>query len=311
MDKRIEFIYRIAWSSKAKKNACYIFYFAHNFQGNTEENFILLLRSIIKNLPKPKSKKADKGLIALYIDKRDDIKEDKLFMEIDTDSGKRGYVLFEKPFLVKSTNLTPGIITVDILSYLMSWQVLNPDEYSNYLKKKGILHSAGRGWYSLLGDKLYLDREPVREVVSIIRDNFPGLKFSCWSTEQLKDFFLHIPFDFLTFVYVEREFMEYVRELLEERKYTVYKNPSQKEAGKFISVKERTIILRPFARIRNEMTEFASIEKILVDLYREIYRLNLMDMEEYKNILQSVARNYVINMSKFLDYAYERKMKKT
>ena len=186
----------------------------------------------------------------------------------------------------------------------------NLKAYLNYLKKKGILHSAGRGWYSLLGDKLYLDREPVREVVSIIRDNFPGLKFSCWSTEQLKDFFLHIPFDFLTFVYVEREFMEYVRELLEERKYTVYKNPSQKEAGKFISVKERTIILRPFARIRNEMTEFASIEKILVDLYREIYRLNLMDMEEYKNILQSVARNYVINMSKFLDYAYERKMKK-
>ncbi|HEC78691.1 MAG TPA: hypothetical protein ENI34_06065 [candidate division WOR-3 bacterium] len=129
VEKRITFIYKIAKSSKAKKNARYTFYFAYNFKGKIKDNYILLLKSIGRNLPKPSSRKGDKRLIALYMDKRNDVKENELFLEINEIFKQRDYFLFEKPFLVDSTNLTPGIIIVDVLSYLMSWKVLSSDDF--------------------------------------------------------------------------------------------------------------------------------------------------------------------------------------
>lgn len=51
-------------------------------------------------------------------------------MECNKKLEERGYILLEKPLLLTSSNLTPGIVTVDILSYLKSWDVLNPKECS-------------------------------------------------------------------------------------------------------------------------------------------------------------------------------------
>jgi len=55
--KRIDFIHKIAESSKTKRNACYTFYFAYTFGGNNTENYVLLLRSVLNSIPKPPAKK--------------------------------------------------------------------------------------------------------------------------------------------------------------------------------------------------------------------------------------------------------------
>ncbi len=156
VEKRIDFVYKIAESSRAKRNARYTFYFAYTFRGNNTENYNLLLRCMLKDIPKPPNKRGDKNLIALYIDGRDDLKEQRLFMECNEELKNRGYFLLEKPLLVFSSNLTPGIVTVDILSYLKSWDILNPAESSLF--------------YSELSDNNKKKLEIIREIISSLKN---------------------------------------------------------------------------------------------------------------------------------------------
>lgn len=56
--------------------------------------------------------------------------------------------------------------------------------YLNQAVKQGIIHDAGRGWYSLLSERVKLDRQPVGKLVRLIEKKFPLLDFHCWSTAQ-------------------------------------------------------------------------------------------------------------------------------
>jgi len=54
---------------------------------------------------------------------------------------------------------------------------------------------------------------------------------------------------------------------------------------------------------------FASIEKLIVDLYMETKKIGLLDKKEFKRITKNVLNNYRINLSKMLDYAHNRKIR--
>jgi hypothetical protein len=146
--------------------------------------------------------------------------------------------------------------------------------------------------------------------MKLLLEKFPLLKFSCWSTEQLKGFFHHLPNQFVTFIYVENDFLSTLKDFLMENNYNVYLNPSKIEAEKFIELKTKTIILKPsiVSRVSNENNS-AKIEKILVDLFMEIKKISLIDKEEYKKIISNIIFDYRINIAKMLDYAHNRKMK--
>ena len=61
----------------------------------------------------------------LILDSRDDISPEEVLKKVESIIQAKGCLLFERPFIVKSSNYTPGIITVDILSYISSWFILN------------------------------------------------------------------------------------------------------------------------------------------------------------------------------------------
>lgn len=189
----------------------------------------------------------------------------------------------------------------------IKFSLKNLKSYLYILKKQGVIHSAGRGWYSVIKKELILDTKAVERIVTIIKKEFPEIKFSCWSTEQLKEFFHHVPFVFLIFVYTEKDFLVYLKELLEDKEFNVYENPLKKEAEKFLSQKENTVILRSSIKSRAKIEgTYSKIEKVLVDLYLERQKLNLMDKEEYKRILRKILEIYRINMAEMLDYANRR-----
>jgi len=185
----------------------------------------------------------------------------------------------------------------------------NLKNYLYSLRKEKYLSSAGRAWYSKLKRHLNIEKTPVKKIVKIIKENFPQLQFSCWSNEQLRNFYHHIPFLFINFVYVSTEFMEYVKEVLEENDYTVYLNPKKQDAEKLSFKSKRIIIIRPYVRIRQKVGHYASIEKILVDLHIESKKLNLMDEKEYERIVVNIMENYLLNIAIMLDYADERNVK--
>jgi len=182
--------------------------------------------------------------------------------------------------------------------------------YLYLFKKNELIYTAGRGWYSNVKKIFELDTKSVEKLIRLIKDNLPLLEFSCWSTEQLKGFFQHLPTQFVTFIYTDKDFLQSVKDFLIENVYNVYLNPYKIEAEKFIELKTQTIILRPSmsSRIPKEKN-WAKIEKILVDLFMEKKKIGFIDEEEYKRIFSNVIISYRINIAEMLDYSHHRKIK--
>jgi hypothetical protein len=183
-------------------------------------------------------------------------------------------------------------------------------KYLYLLKKNEVLYPAGRGWYSNIQKEFELNIESTKKIIKLLIEKFPLLEFSCWNTEQLKGFFHHLPTQFITFIYTDKDFLQSVKDFLIENNYNVYLNPYKIEAEKFVELKTQTIILRPSmsSRIPKEKNQ-AKIEKILVDLFMEMKKITLIDKDEYIKIVSNIVLNYRINMAEMLDYADRREVK--
>ena len=183
-------------------------------------------------------------------------------------------------------------------------------KYLYLLKRENVIYGAGRGWYSTIKEEFVLDTKPVEEIRALIKDKFQLLDFSCWGTEQIKGFFHHLPSQFVTFVYADKDFLQALKDFLADNGYNTYLNPRKSETEKYVELKDRSIILRPSISSREPKNQcFAKIEKILVDLFMETKKVNLMDREECRKIISNIILNYRINMAEMFDYAERRKIK--
>ena len=183
-------------------------------------------------------------------------------------------------------------------------------QYLYLLRKEGFIFEAGRGWYSSVKNKFKLDTKPIEKITVLIKNKFPLLEFSCWSTEQLKGFYHHLPTQFIIFIYTDKDFLPFLKDFSAENDYNVYLNPYKIEAEKFVELKPQTIILRPSVSSRvSKEKNLTKIEKILVDLFMEMKKINLIDQEEYIKIISNIVLNYRINMAEMLDYADRREAK--
>jgi len=183
-------------------------------------------------------------------------------------------------------------------------------KYLYLLKKNKVMYPAGRGWYSNIQKEFELNVEFTNKIIKLLIEKFPLLEFSCWSTEQLKGFFHHLTNQFVTFIYADKDFLQSVKDFLMENDYTAYLNPYKIEAEKFVELKTKTIILRPYisSRVPKEKNK-AKIEKVLVDLFMETKKISFIDKDEYTKIFSNIILNYRINMAEMLDYAHNRKIK--
>jgi len=91
------------------------------------EIFKSLLLPGLKKIIKCRDHRNGKDIYGIFLDSRDDIKPEDLAIDLEKLFEKKKCILFERPVLINSSNKTPGILTVDILSYLASWIVLNMD----------------------------------------------------------------------------------------------------------------------------------------------------------------------------------------
>ncbi len=183
-------------------------------------------------------------------------------------------------------------------------------QYLYILRKEKFIYESGRGWYSTIKEEFKLNIIPIKTITMLAQNKFPFLVFSCWSTEQLKGFFHHLPSQFITFIYADKDFLQSVKDFLAENDYNVYLNPYKIEAEKFVELKTKTIILRPSISFRiPKEKNWAKIEKILVDLFMETKKIGLIDEEEYRRIFSNIILSYRINMAEMFDYAHNRKIK--
>lgn len=184
-----------------------------------------------------------------------------------------------------------------IARYLHEWQ------------REGRLHDAGRGWYSDLPEPF--TPEPniaiLRSVQSVLRDEFPLLDHTLWSTRELNAFFHHLPTRHATYLMVDRDALDPVAEALSDAGLHVASHPLGEIAKRFSLEHVDTVILRP--RLSSDHTEARSpIEHTLVDLYHEIQKLGFLEGQEYRHIVRNLATTKRINITALKRYAERRKI---
>lgn len=181
------------------------------------------------------------------------------------------------------------------------------NRYLVELVRSGSLFNAGRGWYSSLSDPFKLDPTPVADAIKAIEKHYPLLRFSCWSTDQVKSFMNHLLNEFVTFVFTEREAMSSLYELLRDSGYDAWLNPRGKDLGRFI-VRKKTIVVRPMITEAPNHGHFSVIEKLLVDFYVEAEELSLLDRSEYWQVQGRIIGNGRVDIATMIRYAGRRKL---
>lgn len=147
-------------------------------------------------------------------------------------------------------------------------------------------------------------------MINDLKSHFPFLLFNCWSIGQLKNYFHHLYVKDVTFIYAATDSLSSLNDYLLQKNFNVYNNPGKPLVKEYFNLKEKTVVLRP--SITEEPVEeyYSSIEKILIDLYLEIDKLNLFEKSEYNRLFSNVICSARINIAKMLRYSKRREIRK-
>jgi len=174
---------------------------------------------------------------------------------------------------------------------------------------KGLIHDAGRGWYSRLAEPLVLDPQPVRQLVRVVEKAFPLLDFSAWSTVQLNPWMQHMLAQPVHFLHVPREHLETVGDTLRNLGWEVSVNPGKQAATRDIRPGEKMVVLRPTHSKQPPAQEhFAAPEQVLVNLLVETEALSLMDTAEARAAVFGAANSGFLKIADLKRFAEFRQL---
>jgi hypothetical protein len=204
---------------------------------------------------------------------------------------------------------TPYIVISDVKSGLRKEGIDITDgtlrQYMSAAMAKGVVHDAGRGWYSSISEPFNLELRAVQTTIKRIQKAFPLLDFSCWSTQQINPYMHHLLAKFVTFVYADADLIPSMYDELRGWKgYHVYSNPLSAEADRF-RLDEKTIVIRPETSEAptSDVPHAAPIEKILVDLAIEVEKLGFIGKGEFKEMAWRAVTSGRVSMATLLRYA--------
>lgn len=178
---------------------------------------------------------------------------------------------------------------------------LSPDLLREYLSEamaKGLIHDAGRGWYSSLAEQAVLDGEPVRPLREALAKRFPFLPHYVWSTQQINPWMHHQLGKFVAFVFADGDGADDVAAWLRSEGWVVTLNPTAKSARDF-APGERSVVVRGIRREFDPAAE-PKIDTVLVDLLLENGRLGLMDEGEFQELCRNLLTSKRVEMAGLL-----------
>lgn len=178
-------------------------------------------------------------------------------------------------------------------------------DYLGEAVDKGILHSAGRGWYTRNAKAVFLDNAVVRELKDALTNRFPLLPHYLWSPLQFNPWLHHQLGRSPTFVYVDSNGIEDMAEFLRNQGWEVAVSPGKNDPSPGRG--PRSVVLRG---IRREIEEHEpSIETALVDLFVENKRLELMDAAEFHEMVHKFLAQHQVDLAGIFRKLGDRKIK--
>jgi hypothetical protein len=175
--------------------------------------------------------------------------------------------------------------------------------YLNQAVKQGLIHDAGRGWYSRLSAPLKLDPKPVRKLINATKKALPLLDFCAWSTVQFNPWLQHQLAQPVAFLYVPRETLESVGETLRAQGWDVAVNPGKHDVARDVRPGEKMVVLRPtHSKQPPPHDHHAAPEQAWVDLLVETEAIGLMDRSEARAALLSASDSGWLKMADLKRY---------
>jgi len=187
----------------------------------------------------------------------------------------------------------------------VSWRIVT-------LVNTGIIQRVGRGKYKLGKQKEFtpLISKEIEHLYSKLKEEYPFLNISIWSTQWITQWMLHIPGSYETIIEVEKGSEENIFYFLSDIQDNVFLNPSKDILNKYANTSEPIIIVKnlvtgsPLQIVEN--VQIPSIEKILVDLIVDDELYSAYQSRDLYSIIENAYEYNTINKDKLLRYANRR-----
>ncbi|WP_313125828.1 DUF6577 family protein [Proteiniclasticum ruminis] len=180
------------------------------------------------------------------------------------------------------------------------------------LKDNGVISTLKKGVYTTTRKKNF---EPAidKKLVSIFRKvkkQFPYTDMAIWDTSWLNNYMVHQKFTNNIILEVEKDAAPVVFAYLQELYRNVYLNPGKFEVEHYIVSGQKNIIIKNLM-MTSPLTEregliLPTIEKIMVDLFKDDELFAPYQGAELQNIFQEFFYTYNINQSTLRQYANKR-----
>jgi hypothetical protein len=182
--------------------------------------------------------------------------------------------------------------------------------YLSQAMASGLIHHAGRGWYSRLAEPVPLNPKPVSRLTRAVAKAFPLLDFTVWSTAQINPWMHHLLAQPVAFLHAPSDTLESIGDTLSAQGWEVAVNPSPNAGQKAVRPGEKMVVLRPtLTKQPPSHGRQDSVEKVLVDLVAETQRLSLMDQTEAEGVVREILSRHLVQVAEMQSYAKFRKVK--
>jgi len=180
-------------------------------------------------------------------------------------------------------------------------------------KEKGLLYRIARGKYKIASKHEFIPEVDtvISKCTKLFTTEYGDLEFCIWNTKLLESNMNHIPINSFYVFECEKGLIESVFYLFKDNGLNAFLKPNPELISQHVVSDKNSIIVRPLISRSPSMKvnniQFASHEKILVDLFCDQETFYLYGGSEMNMIFSSMFRNYTINYSKLMNYAERRK----
>ena len=180
---------------------------------------------------------------------------------------------------------------------------------------EGIIQRIGRGKYKLGKQKEFIPlvSEETQNLYLKLKEKFPFLDISIWSTKWITQWMLHILNNYEIIIEVEKGSEENVFYFLSDIRDNVFLNPSKDTLDKYANRNESIVIIKniitdaPLQDIKK--VKAPRIEKILVDLIVDTELYAAYQGRDLGSIIENALQNNTIKKDTLLRYAARRRKK--
>lgn len=183
-------------------------------------------------------------------------------------------------------------------------------------RKKNIIHDVAKGKY-VINNKSSFIPEPdkfMKNIHKLFVSRFDDVDYCIWTTSWLTNFMHHVPFQSFYVLEADKDVCESAFFLLRDNGINAYYEIDSKQIEKYILPEEDSIIIRPLITRapckKHDKISYASIEKILTDIFCDRDIFYLYSGREQQWIFENILRTYNINFSTLFTYAERRKRDK-